>query len=295
MREIEGHYDTILFVSSSGHCSLDCHYCIVNPIVKHQPTLSLEDYDYLFEKFPGTIFMAFSGKGDFFAGYKKAERHLEYILSHDVGIGLDINAVMIHELAELGRDKLDKIKSINVTFHYEAIKQKNALKAWSKNIKILVDKLGESTSEFILGTIISPKVVTEWDEGLRFYKEEVFPDTGKKISLIKDVHRKYSEDELSRIARLYDEYHDMIEVIHEEDFSAQFKGHEYLNCPAGRNYFRVWNDGTVEGCPYVPELQNMGNVKAHDIKIRDTDFMCSKANFCDCDLIARLGNMKYPG
>lgn len=294
MHKYSEQYDTILFLSSSGHCSLDCHYCIVNPIVKHQPSLTREDYDFLFEHFTGKIFMAFSGKGDFFAGYKKKERHLEYILSHNVGIGLDINAVMIQEFSDISDAYIRKIKSINVTFHYEALKQKNALKAWTNNISVLVDRLRDSVDEFILGTIISPKVIDRWDEGLCYYAENVFPFTGMRISLIKDVLKTYNEEELKRIEELNNRYGNVIKTIHEEDFSLQFKGHNYLLCPAGQSYYRVWNTGKVEGCPYIEELSDMGNVKSRNIITRTELFKCSKAKYCDCDLIAKLGNMKYP-
>jgi hypothetical protein len=72
--DIQTDCEVAFFVSSSGHCSLDCSYCIVNPIVKHQPTLNFGDIEFLLDSTGKKAFLAFSGKGDFFAGYKKKRK-----------------------------------------------------------------------------------------------------------------------------------------------------------------------------------------------------------------------------
>ena len=54
--------ETIYFVSSSGHCNLDCSYCVIQPVVKHQPSLNYDDLAFVLERTPGKVFFIFSGK-----------------------------------------------------------------------------------------------------------------------------------------------------------------------------------------------------------------------------------------
>jgi len=286
--------DVVFFVSSSGHCSLDCHYCIVNPIVKHQPSLEISDFEYLLGAFPGKrAFLAFSGKGDFFAGYHKKDRLLEKLLDWDVEIGLDINGVMIHELPELPEHKLAKIKSVNLTMHYEALAAKNALKIWPGNAQILIDLFHARGTEMLMGTIMSPTVEELWEEGLQFYRDNVFEQTGKKIVLIRDVHRPFGEKSEMHLVELEKSYESMIERVHQEDFAKNFASYKNVLCPAGQQFFRIWNDGKVEACPYIPQLRDAGNVKERIIHIREDLFRCNQARYCDCNVIARLGKMGY--
>jgi pyruvate-formate lyase-activating enzyme len=286
--------DVIFFVSSSGHCSLDCHYCIVNPIVKHKPSLDMSDFEFLLDAFPGKrAFLAFSGKGDFFAGYKKKDRLLDKLLDRDLQVGLDINGVMIHEFPELSDEKIDKIKAVNLTLHYEAMIVKNSLKAWERNALVLIDRIHQRGTEMLMGTILSPLVTKYWEEALHFYEKVIFRRTEKKIVLIRDVNRPLSDGEEMQLSDLEQRYGYMIERVHQEDFAKDFAVYKNVLCPAGQIYFRVWNDGTIEGCPYIPALRDAGNVKERVIRIRDELFRCNQARYCDCDLIARLGKMDY--
>lgn len=286
--------DVVFFVSSSGHCSLDCHYCIVNPIVKHKPSLDMSDFAFLLDSFPGKrAFLAFSGKGDFFAGYKKKDRLLDQLLDRDVEIGLDINGVMLHELPELSPHKLAKIKSVNLTLHYEAMMAKNSLKAWAENARVLVDRIHARGTEMLLGTIISPTVEAQWEESLRYYEEQVFKPTGKKIVLIRDVHRPLGEEAEKHLTELEKTFEPMIERVHQENFAANFAAYKNVLCPAGQEFFRVWNDGKLEACPYIPELRDAGNIKDRVIRVREERFRCFQPRYCDCNVIARLGKMGY--
>ena len=79
----------IVFCSSSGHCQLDCSYCIVNPVIKRNPSLTYEDLDFFMRAVGTSVFFIFSGKGDFFAGYSKKERLLGRLLERDVEVALD--------------------------------------------------------------------------------------------------------------------------------------------------------------------------------------------------------------
>ena len=96
--------------------------------------------------------LIFSGKGDFFSSYKKQDQLLSFILEHNVEIYLDINGLSIKEYPDLSHDKIMKIKSINLSMHYQQLKERKALKAWARNTK----KLFEKNSQFIfMNTIIS--------------------------------------------------------------------------------------------------------------------------------------------
>ena len=282
----------VIFVSSSGHCSLDCAYCIVNPIVKHQPSLQYEDFAFLFEQLDGRAFLIFSGKGDFFAGYKKKERLLERLLAHDIEVALDINGVMLHEFAALPAAGLDKIRFVNLTLHYRELRAKRALDVWRANARLLVERLG--ASRILSGFILTPNEHSLWREALDFYRHAVFQPTGMPLVLIKDVHAAFAADILAEIDRLAREYAFMVEEVFEEDLAARFARHEFVLCPAGTRYFRIWNDGTIEGCPYVEQRRLCGNLKARRFAAKQGLFACHTARHCDCNNIALTGKMVFP-
>ncbi|HEX7519929.1 MAG TPA: hypothetical protein VF325_06565, partial [Candidatus Deferrimicrobium sp.] len=71
-------------------------------------------------------------------------------------------------------------------------------------------------------------------------------------------------------------------------------GREEVLCPAGHEYFRVWNDGRVQGCPYVGELQDLGNLKEMRFTPRLCRTRCNTPKFCDCFDILSLGKMRFP-
>ncbi|MEO5344516.1 MAG: hypothetical protein H7842_14520, partial [Gammaproteobacteria bacterium SHHR-1] len=68
-------------------------------------------------------------------------------------------------------------------------------------------------------------------------------------------------------------------------------------CPAGKSYFRVWNDGRIQGCPNladVSELLDCGNAKERRLHIRPQPFLCNSPRYCDCHVIDALGKMQLP-
>ena len=65
-------------------------------------------------------------------------------------------------------------------------------------------------------------------------------------------------------------------------------------CPAGQAYFRIWNDGRVQGCPNLPgvaALYDGGNIKERRITIQPAPFQCNTPKYCDCHVIEALGKM----
>lgn len=282
--------EVIFFVSSSGHCTLDCPYCIIDPIAKQEPSLDRRDIDFLLKTFAKKAFLAFSGKGDFFAGYRKSERLLASILDQDVEVALDINGVMIHEFPELYTSQLNKIRSLNLTMHYQQLKEKHLLPLWSRNARVLIDKKGR---DMLLDTIVSPMLMDLWEESLRFYEKEIFSKTGKRVVLVKDINRPFDAPAEARLAALKERFSDSVKGIHQEDFAAVFAGWDHVWCPAGKSYFRIWNNGDVQGCPNMYDLSRCGNVKERRITIRERPFFCSHMIYCDCNVIEGLGKMGH--
>ena len=248
---------TIVFCSSSGHCQLDCSYCVVNPVIKRNPSLTYEDLAFFLEAVGTSVFFIFSGKGDFFAGYAKKERLLGRLLEHDVEVALDVNGLLLQEYPELTDAARRKVRYVNLTMHYEQLRRKNAQATWTENALALL-RLHEGTVN--LNTILSPLERGTWEESLVFFEREVFGPTGRKVTLVSDCDRAFSEEERAEHERLRERFAPMIEETYRADFEGAFAGRAAVLCPAGQSYFRVWNDGRVEGCPWVGELGELGNL-----------------------------------
>lgn len=295
---------SVFFISSSGHCSLDCVYCIINPVVKHQPSLNFEDIRFLVDSVGNRSLLAFSGKGDFFAGYKKNDRLLESVLGLDVEVALDVNAVMIHEFPEIADELLRKIRYVNMTMHYRQLKDKNALAVWKKNVEIVIRRMravgvlqenaAADEEGLLVDFVASPLEAALWNEALDFYRENIFAVTGQKLVVVRDVNIAFDSDYGSRFDALCERYGDMLKYSHSEDFAAKFAKYQYVDCPAGVDYFRVWNDGAIEGCPYIDERKQCGNAKERKFVRYEKNFRCSTPKYCDCSLIAMIGKMDYP-
>lgn len=281
---------TIVFCSSSGHCQLDCSYCIVNPVIKRNPSLTYEDLDFFIRAVGTSVFFIFSGKGDFFAGYSKKERLLGHLLERDVEVALDVNGLLLHEYPELPDAARRKVRHVNLTMHYAQLRRKNARELWAGNARTLV---GLHEGLLNLNTILSPLERGTWEESLTFFEREVFGPTGRKLVLVTDCDRPFSEDERAEHDRLRERYAPMIESSYSADFAGAFAGREAVLCPAGQSYFRVWNDGRVEGCPWVGELGGLGNLKERRFEPRPAPFRCTTARFCDCYDILQLGRMGF--
>ena len=282
---------SLVFCSSAGHCQLDCEYCVAAPVVKREPSITYEDLRFLLEQLEPPVGLYFSGRGDFFAGYPKRDRFLERVLDHDVLVGLDVNGVLLNEYPELPPAKLAKIRDVNLTLHYGQVKAKRVEKIWVANARQVIER---TTGSLLVGTILSPLAPDLWDEALAFYREEVFAPTGKRLWLIRDANRALTPEQEAEVERLVGKYAGMVEKEHVEDFAAAFAGHASVLCPTGRSYYRVWNDGRVDGCMWVGGLTEMGNLKERRLARRDAPFECTTARFCDCWIIRNAGMMEYP-
>ena len=241
--------DNLFFMSSSGHCALTCPYCLIEPVAKNEPSLDRGDFRFLFEKFKnkknGFIF---SGKGDFFASYKKRDELLSFILAHDVEVMLDINGQFLQECPHLPQDKINKIKQINITMHYQQLKEKSFLSKWARNVKILYKM---NPGVIILNTIMSPPLIHLWEEALSFYEKYIFQETRIKLLLICDVHvtsiGKFHEHEEKYLLELLKSFPFAYVLgdpdVMNLDFIEHFKPDKRVRCPAGQKYFRF-----LRGC-----------------------------------------------
>jgi MoaA/NifB/PqqE/SkfB family radical SAM enzyme len=281
--------DYIFFMSSSGHCNFDCSYCIVNPIVKHEPSLTVDDINFLLDSVGGKSALIFSGKGDFFAGYKKGDELLSRLLERNVDVGLDINGVIIHEFPRLTDEQVGKIKAINLSMHYTEIVRKNASSVWERNAKLIIGR--RNWEFFLLNVIMSPAEHEIWDEALSFYDKRIFRKTGQKITLTRDTLSwdPSSEERLQALSRRFAH---LVSETREVDFANSFRGIDSVHCPAGMEYFRIWNDGRIQGCPYIGELSDLGNAKQRTFSPRATLFHCNQPKFCDCHHIQAVGKMR---
>jgi MoaA/NifB/PqqE/SkfB family radical SAM enzyme len=284
--------DYIFFMSSSGHCSLDCTYCIVDPIVKHQPSLTIEDIKYLLDSVGGKSALIFSGRGDFFAGYKKGEDLLAKILERNVDVALDINGIIIHEFPLLTDAQVSKIKMINLTMHYTQIVRKNAIKIWERNAKFIIRR--RKWDLFLMNMIMSPKEQEIWNEALTFFEDSIFKETGERITLIRDT-LNWSLDSEDSLLALQKRFSHLVAEVRHVDFESLLNRRKEVLCPAGKEYFRVWNDGKIEGCPIIGELANLGNAKDRSFFPRKTLFHCHQPIHCDCHHILGAGKMRFPG
>lgn len=140
---------------------------------------------------------------------------------------------------------------------------------------------------------MSPLDIQVWQEALRFYEQSVFHDTGQRIALIRDTlnWQEQFEEELSA---LHQEFSYLIAETRTVDFASMFEEHQRVLCPAGKEYFRIWNDGSVQGCPMVGELSNLGNIKERSFTPRNALFECTQPRHCDCHHISSQGKMRFP-
>lgn len=286
--------DVIFFVSSSGHCNFSCRYCIIDPIAKNRPSLDYQDVKFLLETFDNKkAFLAFSGLGDFFSGYRKTERFLSNVLEHHVEIVLDINGSILNEFPELSDDKRSKIRAVNLTMHYHQIKEKGILSKWSENARTVLEMNSDIvTPDYVL----SPPLRDEWIEAVTYYEREVFARTGKKMLVVRDINRAFNQEDEEILNRISHTFAHVISGQHQEDFAGIFAGKEEVICPAGKAYFRIWNDGRVQGCPNLPEVAELstnGNIKERNLRINADAFFCTTPRFCDCHVIEGLGKMGY--
>lgn len=284
--------ESIVFASSSGHCNLDCSYCVVNPVIKHKPSLTYEDLRFVLDSLGGKVFFIFSGRGDFFAGYRKSDRLLARLLEHDnVAVALDVNGVAINCFPELTDKQLERVRHVNLTFHYRQLIDHRAIQVWQRNALTML-RLADS-EDFFLNFVLTPPERGLWQSALEWYEQNIYAQYPKSIILINDVNQPLSADDETHVAGLRERFGPMIRSLRIGNFETILKSFDHVVCPAGQTYLRVWNDGQIDACPNIGELCAIGNAKERRIALRDAPFHCRDVRHCDCYHVASAGNLVY--
>ncbi len=284
--------ESIVFASSSGHCNLDCSYCVASPVVKLQPSLSYEDLMFMAQRIGGKVFFIFSGRGDFFAGYRKSDRLLQRLLEHEhIAVALDVNGVVIHCFPELSDEQLKRVRHVNLTFHYQQLKSHKALQVWRDNALRMLHR--HDNPDFFVNFILSPGEAPIWREALQWYQTEVHAHYPKALILINDVLAGFSAEQEALLQALTQDFAPILHSVRRGNFESVLKSFDHVSCAAGRTYFRVWNNGDIDACPNVSELRLIGNAKSRQFALRADDFACADVRHCDCYHIASAGRMTF--
>lgn len=284
--------ETVVFASSSGHCNLDCAYCVASPVVKHQSSLTYDDLMFVADKVAGRVFFIFSGRGDFFAGYRKSDRLLERLLEHEqIAVALDINGVVIHCFPDLPAAKLARVRHVNLTMHYRELRQHKALGLWKANAIAMLSR--HDSPDFFVNFILSSDERELWQEALDWYRHEVFGATGKPLVLINDVISGLSDTDHAELRRVSQRFDGMLQSVRIGNFETLLSAFDSVSCAAGVSYFRVWNDGTIDACPNRADMRNVGNAKQRTMTIARAPVPCSNAIHCDCYHVASAGKLRF--
>lgn len=272
-------YRKVAYINSSGMCNLNCEYCFTNNNKAHA-SITKADFDFLIESYGESFLLCFSGQGDFFSGYKKSDRFLEHVLSHDVRVYLDINASLVHELFEIREQDLAKIVHYDISFHYETMKEKNILDQWADNVRALGSRV--APEQWHVKGIISMRQLERLHEKIRFYADKIYPGTQKKLTLALDDFDNsiYQKPVIKLINSIIEKYPDA--VVQQQFASRESRedttSQRYLQatqqqtmCPAGALYFKIGIDGEVSPCN---KLKKDLGITLGNLKTRKLGFLC---------------------
>ncbi len=276
----------VIYANTSGVCTLQCPYCFTNQL-KGKDCLGKRDFEAIFRLLGENIFFIFSGVGDFFAGYRKSERLLEYILAHDVSLFLDFNGVLVHELPEIAGAHLDKFRFLDISFHYSAMKEKNLLDLWTHNAAAVSRTLPHD--RLIFKTIFTRREMELWPEILQFYESKVYPLTGKPLSIALDDFDPDIRDRA--VVTLLNK---LIQVVGEPVQQNLFtprrsrteakalhsvfteKTARIARCPAGTRFFKIGGNGSIAPCNYLKDEKKitLGNLRQGVIDLLPAPVSC---------------------
>ncbi len=262
---------------SSGVCNLRCSYCITDRPTGN-PSLTKEDFSFIFENFGENIYFIISGLGDFFCGYPMEEQLLRFLLKHNVTLYLNTNGVEIRELADSDLEGKEKIQMIDISYHYVAMKERNVLLKWASNIAAIQN----GRYNFYLKMVASPGQMDMWEEAIGFYRKEIQPITGQRLTIMPDKLSLQKAALFSALLKLRDDYSDSVMIINRESTEVR---QPLGDCPAGSRYFRVFNNGDIVPCEYFQYYTGirLGNTKRKELVTFTRDVLCGFSDLCDCD------------
>jgi hypothetical protein len=274
----------VFFVTSSGLCNLNCSYCITGRPRIHS-SLGLEDFTFLFDYFGDNIYFIFSGLGDFFCGYSADELLLKFLLGHNVNIFLDINGVDIKELGDPDLPGKEKIDMINVSYHYNTMKNQRLLDRWAESVR----KIQANRYKYDIKMVAAPAERDIWNEAVLFYKKEIQPITRQKLCIVPDGLTDLASqcEGLNQLAAKFQEavFFSGRGAMYKERPDDAASDH---SCPAGSRYFRLLHTGDIIPCElFYP--QPLGNLKQKTLSVFRKDVACSYTGFCDCQWATNPG------
>lgn len=286
-----------VIVNIAGNCNLKCPYCFIK---KRVPVnIDKSDFAFLFETLGENIHFTFGGVADFFCGYRKRDRLLEYLLSHDVTIYFDFNDVAIHELPDLSQDKLDRLTLIDISYHYSAMKRAGVLRDWVKNVRAIAERI--PPERYFIKMVVALCDMELWAEAITLYDRVIYPYTKKPLVLKLDCYD--SEIRQPGISQsVVDVFKKMkhvtvpspFEIIDSNDDS--YFGAQTVPCPGGSRIFKIENNGQIKVCNYTwsEGMHDLGNLKERRFTILEEDILCPTVNNASCFLKMGMRNNLFP-
>ena len=147
----------------------------------------------------------------------------------------------------------------------------------------------------LIGSVFDPALEVEWGAQLDFYRRTIFEPTGKPLQPIRNLRHAYTPEQEARLDAILARHPELVEPAFTNDYGELFRSmvasrpDGTVACPAGQRFFRVWNDGLVQGCAHKPELDRIGGLKERILNERSAPFSCNTPDHCDCCLPALLG------
>jgi MoaA/NifB/PqqE/SkfB family radical SAM enzyme len=277
----------LITVNVAGKCNLKCPYCFIGRRIPMH--IDKSDFSYIFDTFGENIHFIFGGIGDFFCGYEKSDRLLEYILEHDVTIQFDFNGVLLHELPELPPAMLDKIQVIDISFHYSAMKRAGVLRDWIKNVRAIARLF--PSDRYYVKMILSLKDMELWSEAIGIFDKMIYPYTKQDLLIHLDAYDPHLRqrdiyNQTIAILKNFDHLNapGTLEIV--DPAAVGYFGPMSQKCPGGSRIFKVENTGQVKVCndTWSRGMFDLGNVKRRDVLALNGDIVCPSVNNASCFL-----------
>jgi MoaA/NifB/PqqE/SkfB family radical SAM enzyme len=276
-------------VNVAGKCNLKCGYCYIKQRVPVH--IDKSDFKFIFDKFGENIHFVFGGIGDFFCGYAKEDRLLEYILSRDVTIFFDINGVWLHELPEIPDSDLKKILFIDISYHYSAMKRAGLIRDWIKSVRTIARLFPEE--RYVVKMILSLKDMDFWDEAISVFNKMVYPYTKQKLLIHLDAYDEQMRqaDIYKRVISILKNFKNIVvpgtlEIVNSA--AAGYFGCGQRECPGGNRIMKIENTGQVKVCNHTWSrgMFDLGNIKKRDVHVLNGNIMCPGIHNASCFLNA---------
>jgi hypothetical protein len=143
--------------------------------------------------------------------------------------------------------------------------------------------------------ILSPLLRDEWEEALTYYEKAVFSRTGKKVLVVKDIHRPLSLEDEKRLEALGERFSHMIVGAHQEDLRRFFSDETRLCARPDQPILGPGMTGEFRGAPICrmfPPFTAGGTSRNSALPFSPGRFDAAPLSF-DCHVIEGLGKMGF--